>query len=422
MMNVGVVDNVDTLDRVDVYAINGGIGGYGVYKTEDAEKLRAVHRILGHYIGTLGVHTNQNQVLALPLILSIEEVLLGSFEGFMNVYTDLPVDYIGGVDSDLKEKSFAMFREKRNSMLNEYLDSQKKMEMSAREKYESIKSRKRKRMEEESRERGRQRIQIHDSIFNQAVKRASIGLNRAVELTKTLWYKIRGQQPIQNGSRSLKSKYGIEVLSTEKRKNESVETRINVERYSNHFPVKTPVEHEHFEVPEESRRILLSFDDIICQTLQKKLTASLSSWLIPEICRFLVMRDLWKHGYYIGSGAKFGAHFMAYAGDPVAYHSALLIRVIPYQNAGTNQKEMSISSLDLISFGRLGTATKKEACVAYIDAPKNQFQFTYENDPKNDALHVSTMRLKNTFHQWTQNAKLLPKINYMGICWFRTLP
>mmetsp|Transcript_142830 Transcript_142830/g.249115 ORF Transcript_142830/g.249115 Transcript_142830/m.249115 type:complete len:292 (-) Transcript_142830:294-1169(-) len=49
----------------------------------------------------------------------------------------------------------------------------------------------------------------------------------------------------------------------------------------------------------------------------------------------VVFHDLWKKGWYITSGSKFGADFLLYPGDPAQYHATCLVLVRPPSQALT---------------------------------------------------------------------------------------
>ncbi|KAK9801857.1 hypothetical protein WJX73_002431 [Symbiochloris irregularis] len=44
--------------------------------------------------------------------------------------------------------------------------------------------------------------------------------------------------------------------------------------------------------------------------------------------RFAVFQDLHHQGFYLTAGAKFGADFLAYPGDPMGYHALYCVRVV----------------------------------------------------------------------------------------------
>ncbi|QRW00658.1 tRNA intron endonuclease, catalytic C-terminal domain [Ceratobasidium sp. AG-Ba] len=98
-------------------------------------------------------------------------------------------------------------------------------------------------------------------------------------------------------------------------------------------------------------------------------------WSYPsdekERAECAVFRDLWEKGNYLGPGIKFGGNYLVYPGsppsdpflaykltgvmsigDPLRYHSHFVVTVHP-------SKTSPIRPMDIVAFGRLGTATKK---------------------------------------------------------------
>ncbi|KAH7340967.1 hypothetical protein B0J17DRAFT_653534 [Rhizoctonia solani] len=79
-------------------------------------------------------------------------------------------------------------------------------------------------------------------------------------------------------------------------------------------------------------------------------------WLYPrdvkERAECAVFRDLWEKGNYLGPGIKFGGNYLVYPGDPLRFHSHFVASVHPSSTS-------TIRPMDIVAFGRLGTATKK---------------------------------------------------------------
>ncbi|KAH6919019.1 hypothetical protein BKA70DRAFT_1249038 [Coprinopsis sp. MPI-PUGE-AT-0042] len=73
---------------------------------------------------------------------------------------------------------------------------------------------------------------------------------------------------------------------------------------------------------------------------------------LEERARCGVFRDLWKQGYYMGGGIKFGGEYLVYPGDPLRYHSHFTASVIP-------SPQGTLRPMEIVAHGRLGTATKK---------------------------------------------------------------
>lgn len=112
-------------------------------------------------------------------------------------------------------------------------------------------------------------------------------------------------------------------------------------------------------------------------------------WTYPrtqlERARCATYREVWSKGMYMGQGVKFGGEFLVYpgtlcfsipllsakdheadaffgfpAGDPLRYHSHFVTTTIPTPTT-------PIRPLELVAWGRLGTATKKAHLVCCVD-------------------------------------------------------
>ncbi|CUA68217.1 hypothetical protein RSOLAG22IIIB_03458 [Rhizoctonia solani] len=73
---------------------------------------------------------------------------------------------------------------------------------------------------------------------------------------------------------------------------------------------------------------------------------------VKERAECAVFRDLWEKGNYLGPGIKFGGNYLVYPGDPLRFHSHFVASVHPSRSS-------TIRPMDIVAFGRLGTATKK---------------------------------------------------------------
>jgi tRNA-splicing endonuclease subunit Sen34 len=95
---------------------------------------------------------------------------------------------------------------------------------------------------------------------------------------------------------------------------------------------------------------------------------------LSERARCGVFKDLWKQGYFMGGGIKFGGEYLVYPGefqcrstrnaaftkknnnqrigDPLRYHSHFAASVLESPTA-------SLRPMEIVAHGRLGTATKK---------------------------------------------------------------
>ncbi|CAG9539805.1 unnamed protein product [Cercopithifilaria johnstoni] len=74
--------------------------------------------------------------------------------------------------------------------------------------------------------------------------------------------------------------------------------------------------------------------------------------------RLNTFRDLWRRGYYLTCGLKFGCDYLAYESAPGEDHSKWLVKCVDSQDA--------LSSLDLIALSRLSSQVKKHVLLAVV--------------------------------------------------------
>lgn len=72
-----------------------------------------------------------------------------------------------------------------------------------------------------------------------------------------------------------------------------------------------------------------------------------------ELNKLLVYHDLYRRGFYISSGMKFGSDFLVYMGDPVAYHSQYTVRLVESDNLGL----VDLSRIDINEINSLQRLT-----------------------------------------------------------------
>lgn len=78
--------------------------------------------------------------------------------------------------------------------------------------------------------------------------------------------------------------------------------------------------------------------------------------------KMIVFEDLWKKGYFLSNGSKFGGNYLVYPGDTLQYHANFVVIVKGY--------EEELSPLDIISYGRLGVTVKKTPILASVTNEK----------------------------------------------------
>ncbi|XP_074656614.1 tRNA-splicing endonuclease subunit Sen34-like [Tubulanus polymorphus] len=86
-------------------------------------------------------------------------------------------------------------------------------------------------------------------------------------------------------------------------------------------------------------------------------------WSYPQTdrqrVRCRVFEDLWRRGYFLTSGNKFGGDFLVYPGDPALYHS-MYVAVCRLYTGPMNASE-------IVSMGRMGTNVKKTLLLCSVD-------------------------------------------------------
>lgn len=95
--------------------------------------------------------------------------------------------------------------------------------------------------------------------------------------------------------------------------------------------------------------------------VQESNTRLISSDVIKEMTtnlKIMTFHDLHEKGYYLTDGGKFGGDFLVYFGDPICYHAIFIVKCI--------ESVQSISTMEIVAFGRLGTSVKKRAVLASI--------------------------------------------------------
>lgn len=122
--------------------------------------------------------------------------------------------------------------------------------------------------------------------------------------------------------------------------------------------------------------------------------ASAGVWSYPQTTlqetRCRVFEDLWRRGFYMGGGMRFGGDFLVYpgasascsaryvpaslipqcsAGDPLRYHSHFTLTVL-------STPTTTIMPLDLVAYGRLATAVKKAHLLGTWDDEKKAAEYT----------------------------------------------
>lgn len=91
---------------------------------------------------------------------------------------------------------------------------------------------------------------------------------------------------------------------------------------------------------------------------EKKAQEAEQMWPVTEEeeVRWAVFLDLKRRGYSITSGAKFGADYLAYPGDPALYHASFSVRLA--------RDDTPIHPLTLAAATRMSHAARKHVLIA----------------------------------------------------------
>ncbi|OAF67359.1 hypothetical protein A3Q56_04911 [Intoshia linei] len=92
------------------------------------------------------------------------------------------------------------------------------------------------------------------------------------------------------------------------------------------------------------------------------------------VLNFLIFQDLWKRGYFLTCGYKFGGDFMLYKEDPVICHSTYIIIC--------KHATEEITTNDISQICRIAVSVKKIAVFATCN-PKNAEKLHYQIENAN---------------------------------------
>ncbi|SSD62161.1 uncharacterized protein SCODWIG_03923 [Saccharomycodes ludwigii] len=83
-------------------------------------------------------------------------------------------------------------------------------------------------------------------------------------------------------------------------------------------------------------------------------------------------KDSDSERFYISPGSKFGGRFIVYPGDPLRYHSHMIIQSPKLITTDNNSSDTTdgIDLLELVCSGRLGTGVKKTCVYPFINVTK----------------------------------------------------
>ncbi|KAI0792859.1 hypothetical protein C8Q75DRAFT_713983 [Abortiporus biennis] len=312
-----------------------------VWDVDDVYLLRAKHHICGVLTGTLPHVSQQNVFLGLPLILLPEEVVL-LLEKNLAVIIDDPKAHKQPTPSQLKKWNNARISSVKAQIAQtqggEKVDDPKVALKSMSE--EAI--RKRKEREEKR------------AIAAAAAKAKAITEGLVIDEVEA----GAGANDIQLSS-STSNPIDERSSTPTPSLSPSIDPSTSKTPYTVNIPTDSAPSFEWYSTSESTYT-----------SISEAKKAGI--WTYPETlherAKCGVFNDLWEKGYYMGGGIKFGGDYLVYPGDPMRYHShfAATVHDSPIEK---------LRPMEIVSHGRLGTATKKAHLLCGWDDEKSEVSY-----------------------------------------------
>lgn len=127
--------------------------------------------------------------------------------------------------------------------------------------------------------------------------------------------------------------------------------------------------------------VCISHDDVIKALSRGSLNYS----------KTLLFSDLFERGFFVSSGMKFGADFLAYMGDPVRYHAQYAVRLV----SSTEDGRVDLSKLDhniLNGFQRLTHTASKIPLFATVTPDATADSLSLESSCNDVTIMYWTIR------------------------------
>ncbi|AFP65272.1 putative tetrameric tRNA splicing endonuclease (nucleomorph) [Chroomonas mesostigmatica CCMP1168] len=161
----------------------------------------------------------------------------------------------------------------------------------------------------------------------------------------------------------LLTKFFSKKIKLKKKINSRIESVSNfsIRNWRENFFIVTSITKCH-ENEKNYEKKFFSFSNIStlnpCRKKKLRLPFLIKNFQSIKFTDYIVFRDLWVRGFVITCGLKFGATFIVYAGNIEYFHASLSVfSVKPF---------CVLFSIDFISFGRVGTCTKKRTLIAFL--------------------------------------------------------
>ncbi|GAA5964584.1 hypothetical protein JCM8115_004674 [Rhodotorula mucilaginosa] len=314
-----------------------------LWDLNDVQYLRVQHHICGVLSGTLPQVTQQNVFLGLPLVLMPEEVVLLVRNGIAVLVDDRAAHIpptLEQAESYHASRAAAVQAQQEAHYANEQA-KKREMEELHRDKIEKRRREKeaaRRKREEEELERRR--------AAGEDVSRESVGGSAGGQQEMKI-----SVPPLAPGAANTGPPSSAIAGSSS--------SAVPVPAAAEATDTKPDLSHVGYTIIIEPRSDSFAWYDpdrpsVSFSTIEAARDAGL--WSYPQTtlqeARCRVFEDLWRRGFYMGGGMRFGGDFLVYPGDPLRYHSHFTLTVL-------STPTTTIMPLDLVAYGRLATAVKK---------------------------------------------------------------
>ncbi|BGP37940.1 tRNA-splicing endonuclease subunit [Rhodotorula kratochvilovae] len=306
-----------------------------LWDLQDIQYLRVQHHICGSLQGTLPQVTQQNVFLGLPLVLLPEEAVL-LVRNQLAVLVDDPAAHLPPTPeqaaSYAASRASAITAQREAALASE---AERKAAMEAKHA---------ERIAEKRREKEERRRAAAEKAGKEGLVVDVPGLKAGEPNTGAPAAAAQA-----SSSSAASAALPVSAPPAQERDLETVPYTIIIEPRSSSFAWYDP-----------------SLSSATYTTLEAASAAGV--WSYPQTplqeARCRVFEDLWRRGYYMGGGLRFGGDFLVYPGDPLRYHSHFTLTVL-------STPATTIMPLDLVAYGRLATAVKKAHLLASWDAEKS---------------------------------------------------
>lgn len=364
-------------------------GAAFIWNASDVFRLRKEFRILGDFCGTLPKHTAQNQYLALPLVLSFDELHFGVQRGFLRMIRDSSQeDYVQ--PSEQHVATFYDTRRKQEELhAEEAVRHQEEQRLKQIAKYGH---------DNTQPSRGKKRPREPDPSSHRRTGAPDVSRQRPPKIPRVeelsflnrLAFHVQGMLhrffPAFTAAPDISS-YAHEattasscvaISSTVATK---PETDVEIVQSQEDVSQKENNEERGDTLLARRKQQARASAPILTPTAARQEERHPDEEIydvalpvgVPRdrlLKRQIVFADLYDKGYCMSCGAKFGADFLAYAGDPLLFHAALAVIVMDAND--------QVTPHDIVALGRLGDSTKKRTVLAFVKGhPSTSYEVNY---------------------------------------------